>query len=844
MIVPNELPTIPDDKGRRLAVIGEAPGADEDLVGKPFQGFSGQLLRAELNAAGIAPESCLIGNICQHRPPDNDLTRFDWHGQEIQSGLQALTADLRRFNPNCILGLGRSAFRALNPDRCYPVRITEDNPDGIRIPISDWRGSVFQSSLGYKAVTAFHPAYILRAYRDVAYLRLDIRRALRHASFPQVNAVARMGNLRPSFTEAVEFLTEIRRTHTPASFDIEGYSDAIGVTMLSICPTQFSGIVIPFQIDGDRYWNEHEEPIIWSLLSAWLADEACPKRCHNAFYETTVLGWRHRCVVAGIVDDTMMKHHELYIELEKSLGVCTSIWIEEPYYKDDRESKGTAKLGYNFKDSACTEGINDSMELAFASRPVQLAHYRFNVSLIPPLTYMHLRGCKFDPVRAGQHLAEDRAKLEKLMRIINADLEIDLGHPFNVKSVPDKQWFIFDRLGVEPSSRWGKSTKEEMLHRYYKKTKNETLKAIIQAVSLRTRISDVEKLTPNHDGRIRTSYGLVDTDTDRLNSRESSITEQTGFIKSGPNKGKPVYAEFGTNLQNVSKPFRDTFIIDSSDMLFYQADLEGADAWTVAADLAAMGDDRMLRDLQFRIKPSKLLLAMLELMEQGKDPSIVARMGPEQAKEVSDSIIVPDGVLPDGRPADWKYTCMKRVQHGSNYLGKSETIAGTIFKDSDGLIDIPPIEVDRYQRLYLMRYDIDKRRRNIVSRLQKDGGIHTAAGTFRKFFGLRSQRMPDDETVRAAMAYEPQTITTYATNLALSKLWYDPANRRKTGALFIEPLLQVHDALAGQFPTRLRDFARERLKTYFNNPIKINGIELTIPVDIKVGTSWLCRDKI
>jgi hypothetical protein len=88
------------------------------------------------------------------------------------------------------------------------------------------------------------------------------------------------------------------------------------------------------------------------------------------------------------------------------------------------------------------------------------------------------------------------------------------------------------------------------------------------------------------------------------------------------------------------------------------------------------------------------------------------------------------------------------------------------------------------------------------------------------------------------MASEPQTNTTYCTNLALQNLWNDPANRRKSGALFIEPLLQIHDALAGQFPARLRDFARERIRTYFSNPITIHGITLTIPVDIKVGTSW------
>lgn len=857
MIVPNQHPTIEDNQGRRLAVIGEAPGSDEDLIGLPFQGYSGQLLRFELQRAGISPESCFIGNVCQLRPPDNDLKSFDWNGPEITSGIEQLKADLAQFKPNCVLILGRTAFRVFNPERCYPVRPTKDNPDGIKIPISDWRGSVFHSSLGYKSVGAFHPAYILRAFGDIAYLRLDIRRAVRHASFPEVRPTVRTGTLRPTFVEACQFLTDLLESKRPSSFDIEGYSDAIGVTMLGIAPTATSGMVIPFHIDSKRYWSEDEEPIIWSLLSHWLADPICPKRCHNAFYELLVLGWRHGCVVDGIVDDTMMKHWEVYNELEKSLGVCVSIWIEEPYYKDERHSSGDTKLGYNFKDSACTEGVNSSIESVLVQRPRQRDHYRFNISLIPALNYMHLRGCKFDSIRAAQHITKAETELSRLVSILDRDLGHHLssyntwrereGKPlktewsFNPKSADDKEWFIYEHLGMDVSRRWGRSSKEELLHRYYKKTKNETLKALIQAVSLRTRISDIEKLTPNADGRIRTSYDLVSTVTARLNSRESSIAEQIGVDKNGKMK----YQEFGTNLQNVTKPIRDCFVTDGPENLFFQADLEGADAWTVAADLAAKGDDRMLNDLKHKVKPSKVLLGMIESIKAGRDPSLIAKMPSDELKAFLDTIIIPDGTLDDGRPADWFYTCCKKVQHGSNYLGKPPTIAAVIFKDSDGLIDLQEIEVERMQRLYFMRYDISKRKDYIISCLQRDGTLHTAAGTSRKFFGLRNQKFPDDDIVREAMASEPQTITTYATNLALKNLWYDPANRRKSGALFIEPLLQVHDALAGQFPGRLRDFARERIRSYFENPITINGITLTIPVDIRVGTSWgSCKEKI
>lgn len=858
-LVPNRFPSILDPSGRRLAVVGEAPGRDEedaiDAHGnpdlQPFVGASGRLLRMLLSQRGITPESCFFGNICQTRPPNNDISTFEWTGPEITDGIAALEADLRRFNPHCILSLGRTPFRYFNPSKCYPTRATEENPDGIAIPISNWRGSPFIGTGGYKIIPTFHPAYILRAYSDIAYLRADITRAVRHSRDRTLTLPTRIGNLRPTLDQVVQFLSNLRRDRTPASYDIEGYSDAIGVTMLGIAPTSTTGLVIPFWIDGKNYWTEEEEPVVWQFLSAWLADPLCPKTAHNCFYENLVLMWRHQCLIANTDHDTMMMQWEMFNELEKSLAVSISLWIEEPYYKDDRESSGDTKLGYNFKDCACTQGVKEAILPVLVQLPRQHDHYRFNISLVPAFSYMHLRGCRFDSARASDHLKKTEEELAVVGGQINntiietpdgpKSIETHLGHPFNAKSTTDKKWFLYDHLGVEPSKRWGESTKEELLHRYYKKTKNQTLQQIIQAVSLRTRVSDIEKLKPNADGRIRTAYDLVAAVTGRLNSRTSSIVEQIGHTK----KGRVIRAEFGTNLQNVTQPLRDIFIPDSPDFLFWQADLQGADAWTVAADLAACGEDRMLRDLQVGVKPAKLLLAMLNAIEAGEDPSVIARLDAQAAKAVCDAIHVPEGVLPDGRPANWLYTCMKRVQHGTNYLGQSETISAVIFKDSDGRIDIYPSEIERYQRLYLLRYNVGLRRDYLRTCLLRDGFLQTAPGPCRKFFGIRNPRVIDDDILREAMASEPQTVTTYCTNQALRNLWYDPINRRKSGALFIEPLLQIHDALAGQFPARLRDFARERINSYFNNPITIHGITLTIPADICCGPSWgKCKEKL
>jgi len=834
-LVPNLFPSIPDPQGRRLAVVGEAPGQDEEQAGEPFVGSSGKLLRAVLSHSGILPQSCFLGNITQHHPPYNDIDSFDWHGPEIQGGIVQLTEDLHKFQPNCVLALGRTAFRFFKPDKCYQGKPNKGNPAGYIVPLQEWRGSIFHGSTGHKTVACFHPAYIQRAFGDVAYFRSDIARAVRHSTTVSIVPAVRVGNLRPTAQEVLIFLADLRSRQASASFDIEGYSDAIGVTMLSVCPTPHSGIVIPFYIDGAHYWSEEEEALVWTALSAWLADPACGKKCHNAFYETLVLGWRHACVVDGIISDTMMKQWEFYNELEKSLAVATSLWTEEPYYKDDRESQNSnVKLLYNFKDSACTEEVDRAIEPVLRRYPAAYSHYEFNVNLIPCFTYLHLRGCRFDTVRAAAHRCEAEQELNKLIEAVDKVTLPILGHSFNPKSTTDKQWLLYDFLAHTPYKRYGTTTKEEVMLRFYNKRKDSVLLNLIRAVNLRTRISDIEKLTPSSDGRLRTAYNLVADVTGRSNSRETSIAEL--FYTA---KGKVGHSFDGTNLQNVTKSLRDVCIPDGDDFTFFQADLKGADAWTVAADLAALGHPLMLEDLKAGVKPAVLLLRMLEVMEAGQDASVIARLGSQDAKAECEKVVIPKGMLPDGRPADWKYVSMKRVQHGSNYEGKEDTISATIFKDSDGLIDVPPSEVAKYQRLYMLRYNISARSQWMRTHLVETGGVlQTAAGIRRRFFGIRNPRNIEDDIIRQALASEPQANTTYATNLALKRLWFDTTNRRKSGALFVEPLLQIHDAIAGQFPTRLHNFAAENLHRWFDNELVIHGIKVIISVDIKFGRSW------
>jgi uracil-DNA glycosylase family 4 len=141
--VPNLFPTHPPG-ACRLALIGEAPGAEETLSGQPFTGSAGRLLTKVLLSVGLTRSELFIGNVCGIRPPGNDLSSFPWGGPEIQGGIRALLEDLFVFRPNLIVALGNVPLHLFMAGNVSPKLVK----GGFVFPfkISHWRGSLFLST--------------------------------------------------------------------------------------------------------------------------------------------------------------------------------------------------------------------------------------------------------------------------------------------------------------------------------------------------------------------------------------------------------------------------------------------------------------------------------------------------------------------------------------------------------------------------------------------------------------------------------------------------------------------------------------------------------------------------
>lgn len=89
----------------RVMLIGEAPGEQEDRLGRPFVGRSGKLLDTLLELAGLAREQVFIANVVKHRPPANR----DPLPAEIAACRHFLVRQIALIQPAVIVTLGRHA---------------------------------------------------------------------------------------------------------------------------------------------------------------------------------------------------------------------------------------------------------------------------------------------------------------------------------------------------------------------------------------------------------------------------------------------------------------------------------------------------------------------------------------------------------------------------------------------------------------------------------------------------------------------------------------------------------------------------------------------------------------
>lgn len=130
----------------RLMFVGEGPGADEDLSGRPFIGRAGQLLTKMIEAIGLSRDEVYIANVVKSRPPENRNPERD----EVSACLPFLRRQIGVVRPQLIVTLGNPATQTLLETTVGITRLRGQFHDYPRLP-------------GVRVMPTFHPAYLLRS---------------------------------------------------------------------------------------------------------------------------------------------------------------------------------------------------------------------------------------------------------------------------------------------------------------------------------------------------------------------------------------------------------------------------------------------------------------------------------------------------------------------------------------------------------------------------------------------------------------------------------------------------------------------------------------------------------
>ena len=343
----------------RIALVGEAPGAEEAKWLRPFVGDAGKEQDIALAHAGVQRAEVFITNAILCRPPGNDYARLlrrwraenkarEKRGEPIWPSPAECCKPrlLREIAPfKNVISVGSAGFRSLTGYAKGVLDVRGTMFDGW---IADPRGTGDRFYLGSVAPVAsaqrlrlsptVHPAFVLRARRWTRVFREDIARAVRWFD-GRLAWVEPVIVLHPSPAQLRAFLARLN-VEGLAAYDVE--TDGIEpLTARLRCVGIGNGnevYVVPWlSIDGHtRFYTDAEYAELSDILREWFTGP-CIKVGHNVGVYDRLNIEQHFGVTPAPILDTILLHRLVESELPHNLGFVASVYADvSPAWKADR----------------------------------------------------------------------------------------------------------------------------------------------------------------------------------------------------------------------------------------------------------------------------------------------------------------------------------------------------------------------------------------------------------------------------------------------------------------------------------------------------------------------------
>lgn len=772
----------------RIVLIGEAPGKNEVELGRPFVGNAGRKLDTLLHSEGISRTEVYMTNVLKERPRinDNDISEWFqikrggvWTSTAFNEYVEALRIELQQLPNACVfVPLGNVPLYALT---------------GL-VGITKRRGSILEGNFwsGMKVIPTIHPRASIDEPLYDYYIRMDLRRAVRESKFKEIRLPVRYIVVRPTMTHTMGYMNKIL-AEKPALIgnDIEVMNEEMSCFSFSKSPDD--GISIPLADMGGRdYFDPSQEVDVIKKYGEILADPNITKVGQNYIFDLTFLYRRYK-IVAKNYEDTMIAMGILFPDFPKGLDFITSIYTDEPYYKDD--GKKWMRYGgsidqfwlYNAKDSImCREAWPKlKRELERQGNWETYCHQR---DLIEPLIYMNARGFKVDVDGLKKASKDAESKME--------DLYIELtkccGYPLNINSPKQVATYFYDKLGHQPYTKYDKRTKTSRVTTDIDAMKRLSRKGVYEAKL----VLDIRKWS-----KLKSTYFDVTLDKDyRLRSAMNPIGTKNGRLSSS----EDIFG-VGSNIQNMPKAFKK-FICADKGYILYEFDL-------------SQGENRVVA----YIAPEPI---MIEAFESGKDvhsltASFIFNIPYDEIKQMDKEGV--KAAIGTGEKTHRK--CGKEANHGLNYdLGyKNFALRNELPEHQAKMI------VDRYHYIYP---GVRQMHAWIRAKLANDGHIlENPYGRRRLFLGRWG-----DDVFKKAYNFIPQSVVADKINReGINYIYYNQEDFKP-----VELLNQVHDSIVFQisyehYPLNVHAEILMKIKKSLETPVPWKDRSFVIPVDCKAG---------
>lgn len=334
-----------------LVLLGEAPGLNETLYGKPFIGEAGDELTRMLSDAGLDRSSIYLTNVFKSRPPSNDIDLFfaprsdpdaevdlparagRYLRSELREQYDSLLPELVRVAPRLVVALGSTAAWFLLGESKISSLVGNLYPPTAKRPFS--------------VLPTYHPSFVLRQWKYRTTVVANFIKAREYLQTPIAAGPANgMGKaLFPNFKLKINpMLDEVlawrdRLILAPRiAVDIETAFGQIRTIAFADSPT--TAICIPFWEPPKRsYWPDAEsEALAWAAVREILRSPG-RKILHNSPYDIIYLYRGMGLSLGGVIEDTMLAAHALEPELPKGLGFLAATYLQNfPPWKQLNDS--------------------------------------------------------------------------------------------------------------------------------------------------------------------------------------------------------------------------------------------------------------------------------------------------------------------------------------------------------------------------------------------------------------------------------------------------------------------------------------------------------------------------